>query len=1048
VYPVDDDSEADNARVSVTVHSYDDFGQTTNSKQYFGTVSLGVATYCDRTTRLDPSSLKLVLDDYMQYDTPAGVDDEQYVAVGAGSGHYGLMTGHETLSYAEPQEENLFGSLGTGTDPLLVRLTCSTLSDDGTAISAATAGLLPTSAAAPSTTGIIPACTTLGWDETVAPPKVTSFTYDTHGRVLTRTTTWDSSTTAPGGVSSTSDTLSYTLTATTDGEESCTGADVLQTVLTDGQGNATTTRVCTLNDFPLSRSDANGNTTTFQHDADGLTTRVTHPNGAYITYDYYYPCPTAQDGETATCTSTSTAQTNCPYDTQSPARSCVVQTANAGAGNTSYADGVLQASIRDGLGRVVLTRDNLGGVSGSGYTGTQSRTSSTYDSLGLETSRTVQIGASNPLIYTTTTTYDAELRPSQECGPRGMSTQYVRDDIAQQTLLLSNGTQRSQIAYNDSQMPTGIVDCPLVTGSTQGGSGSCPTVAASTSSATCTGSGFYSYSLHDGSGLEHAALASGSGSETGASIKSVTGTSTYSADSLVYSYSMSATPTDSTQSNLTASSAFTRDLQGPAIAMAISVTDRTGTATTFTGDTYSYTNIDQLQSATNNLSTSDASLVESYAYTPVRLLSQHTNYDGRVHRYYYDDMDRMVRYCYPSLTSGSEGETYTYDALAGTITSVTHFTNPGDCSDSSDGDVPGDSITYTYTRFGAVASKTYSTGASLQWGYDMYQRPVCFADAQATAAGSSCASSPIADGYAPSADQLLTYVTYWSDSDPYRRGLVESTCRGVADVPAGTYATKCIDSDYYTSVDTGGSCASDLNSIVGAYAGALKTKQLCTGGSCLAGTGTAVYTTTYTYDEFSRQCEVENVTAAGEIILDSIFTYDQFNNLVQEISTSALDSSTDSNFQTAYTYDGLMRVAGMTRSTLSGSVLETISYTYDAASNITQKVQSVYVTETPTTTTPTPTTSGIGGTRDTPTPGSGATENPTSAPTTPRGMGHDSGCALGDDPPAPLLSPPSAGALVILGIAVLHRSWRRRVAREARHFGNRSPSDQSPTPGS
>ena len=55
---------------------------------------------------------------------------------------------------------------------------------------------------------------------------------------------------------------------------------------------------------------------------------------------------------------------------------------------------------------------------------------------------------------------------------------------------------------------------------------------------------------------------------------------------------------------------------------------------------------------------------------------------------------------------------------------------------------------------------------------------------------------------------------------------------------------------------------------------------------------------------------------------------------------------------------------------------------YDAASNITQKVQSVYVTETPTTTTPTPTTSGIGGNRDTPTPGSGATENPTSAPTT------------------------------------------------------------------
>jgi hypothetical protein len=123
VYPVDDSSETGNARVSVTVHSYDDFGQVTNSKEYFGTVSLGVATYCDRTTRLDPSSLKLVLDDYMQYDTPTAVDSQQYVPVGAGSGHYSLTTGHETLSYAEPQEANLFGSLGTSTPP---RISCGT----------------------------------------------------------------------------------------------------------------------------------------------------------------------------------------------------------------------------------------------------------------------------------------------------------------------------------------------------------------------------------------------------------------------------------------------------------------------------------------------------------------------------------------------------------------------------------------------------------------------------------------------------------------------------------------------------------------------------------------------------------------------------------------------------------------------------------------------------------------------------------------------------------------------------------------------------------
>ncbi len=1028
VYPVDDSSESGNARVSVTVHSYDDFGQTTDAKEYFGTVSLGVATFCDRTTRLDPSSLKLVLDDYSQYDTPSAVNSAQYIPLGAGSGHYGLTTGHETLSYAEPQEDNLFGSLGTSTDPLLVRLTCSTLSSDGNTISAATTGLLPTSTAAPPTAGIISACTALDWDQTVAPPKVTSFTYDSHGRVLTRTTAWSASTTTPGGVSSTSDTLGYTLTATTGSEESCGTSNVLQTVLTDGQGNTTTSRVCTLNEFPLSSTDANGNTTTYQHDTDGLTTRVTYPNGTYITYDYYYPCPTAQDGATATCPSSSTALTNCPYDIQSPARSCMVQTAHAGTGNSSYADGILHASIRDGLGRVVLTRDNLGGVAGSGFTGTQTRATYTYDSLGLETSRTVQIGASNPLIYTTTTSYDAKLRPSEECSPRGMSEQYVRDDIAQQALVVSNGTQHEQIAYNDIQMPTGIVDCQLVAGGTQSTSGSCPTVAASTSSATCSGSGFYSYSLHDGSGLEHATLASGSGTETGASIKSVTGTATYSADSLVYGYSMTATPTDSSLSALTAASAFTRDLQGPAITMAMSVTDESGTTTTFSGDTYAYTNIDELQSATNNLSTESTSLTESYAYTPIRLLSQQTNYDGRVHHYYYDNMDRMVRYCYPSLTSGSEGETYTYDPLAGSVTSVTHFTNAGSCSSSSDGDVAGDSITYTFTRFGAVASKTYSTGASLQWGYDVYQRPVCFADAQATAAGSSCSSTPIAVGYAPAADQLLTYVSYWPDSDTYRRGFVESTCRGVVGTTAGSYETKCIDNDYYTSVDTGGSCNTDLSSIVGAYAGAAKTKQLCTGGSCLAGSGTAEYTTTYTYDDFGRQCEVESVSAAGSTILDSVFTYDQFNNLVEEVSTSALDTSTDSNYQTAYTYDGLMRVTGTTRSSLSGTVLETIAYTYDAASNITEKVQSVYVTDTPTMTTPTPTSGGIGGGKATPTPGRATTGTPTGTEPAPVPSGHGGGgggggCEIAE--PAAMSVPSCVGAFAVLGCAIPRRRRRR-----------------------
>ena len=973
VYPVNFAAENGNARVSTVVRSYDSFGELIHSQQYFGTSASAVVTSCDRPTRLNYTPLTLVVDDYMEYDTPSTVNPStNYLPLGSGSGHYGLMVGHQTFSYAEPQLPgvNQFGSVGATTDPLLVHLTCSTLTGDGRAISQASTGLLPTTASVPAFVGDVDQCNSPGWDQSVAPPKVTSFTYDSHGRVLNRTTQWNSAS-PPAGVSSTSDTLAYTLTATQAGEESCAGSSVLQTVLTDAQGNTTQSRECTLNDFPLSKTDANGNLTTYQHDGNGLTTQVTYPNGTYVAYGYYYQCPLAQDGQTQTCPAGTTAQTNCPYDDQTPVRSCVVQMLHAGTNpstgqaNSSYADGVLQATIKDGLGRVAELRDNLGGVDGAGYTTLQTRSVRTYNGLGLEVSSADEIGVSAPLIYTSTVAYDEKLRPSLVCAPRGMATQFARDDIAQQVLRLSNGTQRELLAYDDGQMETATTDCPLVGGTTTYTNGaSCPTLATSTASATCSGNGYYSYSLHDGSGLEHSSSATGSGTEQGASILSVGGVPTYSADSLIYGYSMTTTNANGGTTPLTASSSWSRDLQGLPLTMGLTVTDANNISTTFSSDTYAYNNIAETLSETNKLSQSGGvTLAENYAYTPIRLVSQRTNYDGLVHQYFYDTMDRMARYCYPSLISGVEGENFTYDAITGSVLSVTHFSNPGSCSASTAGDVPADSITYTYTRFGAVQSKTYSNGGvatwndgSLGWAYDSYQRPVCFADAQATFNGSACPASP-ADNFTASPDQLLTYTVYWPDSDQFRRGFIQSTCHGVADGNGG-FVTKCLDTDYYTAADTTGSCDPTLQSgLTGGYAGATKTTMLCTGGSCLTDGGTPVYTTTYLYDASGRQCSVQSINAVGALILGTSYSYDQFDNLVSEASTSQLDTSTDSNFQNAYTYDGLMRLSTMTRSDLSDNLLETISYTYDAASNITQKVDSVVVTptSTPAPGTPTPT---------------------------------------------------------------------------------------------
>lgn len=950
VFPVDDVGESGTVRLSVATRAYDSFGNAINARLYYGTAATAVLTTCDRALRLDPGPLQLVSDDYRSFDTPTSLDGDGYVALGPGAGHYGLRTGRELFSYLEPQADatSIYGAIADTSGPILVQLTCGTLTDAATAIAVSTTGLLPADTAAPGTAGTT-ACGTPAWDTSVAAPKQTAYTYDGIGRVLTRTTSWADGASPPdGSIASTSDTLAYTLATTEAGEESCgDAADVLQTTLTDGQGNVTTTRVCTLNGFPLSIVDAAGNTRTMTHDAEGLTTQVTYPNGAAVTYDYYYQCPIAADGVTPTCPAESTAS-DCPYDDQTPARSCVVQTLEAGSSGATYADGVLQVSIKDGLGRVVARRDNLGGQSGAGYTALQTRATTTWDDLGRESSRTEQIGAGDPLVYTTTTAYDAKSRPSLLCGPRGNARQYGYDDIQQQVLSLRNGIQKRQTSYNDARQATAVLDCPVMAGTATSAAGDCPTAASSVASVSCSGTGYASYTLHDGGGVPHSLVAAGA--ETGASVSAVQGTATWSADLLRYAYTATATAASgSPQAAVTASSAWTRDLQGLPLVLDVSVTDGGGTTSTFASDTYSYNDIGETLGERNKLSdVGDVTLQETYDYTPNRLISTRVNAAGVTFQSSYDAMDRLERYCYPS-GSGSEGETLTYDGLTGSLLSITHFTNPSgcmSCSGDACGDVATDAITYTYARFGKPLTKTYADGTALQWGYDAYQRPSCFADAVATAAGSSCPPSPTDADFAPVADQLLTWITYWPDSDAYRRGLPMSICRGVAD-GAGGFLTKCLDYDYYTPVDVGGACDASLAGVVGAFAGFAKSETLCTGGSCLSGTGTLEYQTTWLYDAHGRACSVQSLNGAGALILGTTYAYDQFDNLVAETSASDLDASTTSNFQMTYAYDGLMRVISSGRAAADGSFLESNSYTYDAASNLIQKVRVAALTATP-----------------------------------------------------------------------------------------------------
>ena len=978
VYNAGDDAQA---RRSVLAYTYDSFGNTLNSKVYHATDSSGIVSSCNRATALDASGLKLVLDVYKAYDTPSAAASNGFVELGDNAAHFGLPAGAVSFAYLDEDESGVeaHGALGDSDAPVLVTLMCQNLTTSadsvgvGKAVASTTKGLLSTSTSVPTILGTLPACDAPSWSTTVAPPKTTSVSYDTAGRILQKTVAWTAGYEPPDGIRSATESFAYQLTAPAGDEESCGagGSHVLQTTHTDPTGQSSIQRSCLLNGWALSSTDADGHRTTMEHAPNGLTVKVTHPNGTYVSTDHYYACPLAQDGRTSTCPSGSAALTSCPYDTAEEKRSCMVETLHAGSdpgtgsAQSSYVDGVLNATIKDGLGREVMTRDNLGGISGAGFSAVQTRSAKSYDSLGQLRASTMQVGASSPLVYETTVELDEKLRPKLVCDPRGNAHEFVHDDVTQAKRVIFNGNTGEIYDLNDSQKLSSIATCALTAGQTAAGSGGCPTVASDTDSVACPAAAYMSYTLHDGLGLEHSVTAStGTDAEDGASIESLNGVSVFSAERLQYAYSVTATGTDGKQ--LTASMSKLRDLHGKSLQTDLSIAPSDGDATTVLTDSHVFNERGEVTGIENLLTLDDGTpLTDSFAYTPTGMLDTTTSYAGVAYHNYYDAMDRRVRYCFASEAGGSEGERIERDPITGKMLAVTHFTNPSDCSACAGGDcgdVDGDSIRYSYNAFGAIQSITYADGAQLQWAYDQYQRLKCHADALATANGSSCPDSPVADDFAPDPSQRLVVYTHWDDGDPYRRGMLKSMCRGMLDAASGTFVTKCIDHDYYTPVDVGGSSQAELANLVGAYSGSLKTEALCAGGSCLDGSGTLVYRTTHLYDAHGRSGSVESVNAGGKVILGSLFGYDQYDNVVHEEHVSDLDSSTESNYQKDYGYDGLLRLSSEKVSDSQGNLLESTTYEYDAGDNLVRKVH--YVADA---VTPTPT-EGVGQPQDTPSP--------------------------------------------------------------------------------
>jgi hypothetical protein len=700
------------ARLSIVGKSYDSFGNLINRKAYHGTSATGIVSDCSqRFTRMDPSPLNLVLDSYLQYDTPSDIQNN-FLVMGQGAKHYGLLAGALTFLYEDPDD----GGAASSATPVSVTLSCNSFTTDsgletaGTAVKTNLFGALPTTTSAPSVLGVVDACTSPNWDQSVAPPKKTTYTHDGAGRVVSVLGQW-AGTEQQRGIESTQTSFTYALSNGVSGESPCADGKVLQKTTTDAHGNQSVSRVCTQNSFFLSSADEEGRTVTYSHDPVGLATRITQPNGSYQQHDYYYACPLAQDGFTPTCPDGNTANGACPYGDPGLARSCTVATQVAGAGNVSYMDGVKNIVVKDGSGRTIQTLDNLGpGSSGAGYDQLQTRSRSTYDDRGLLVAKSSSIGVSSPLVYTTTSSYGPKLRPTLACGPRGDSHQLIHDDLGQHVKRTMNGHQLNRMSMNDSRKLTEIQDCPVVETQSLSAGTNCPTVTTATQNAACSGNIYLTEIMRDGAGNQRGITASDPAADgsNGASIGSVSAAVTYSAELHKHGFSVQGTAVGSGQS-ASATAAWERDLNGLGLGNSLSVTAGTGpTTTSFSSSTFAF---DALRNHTGETNLLGGGLATSNTFTPTRKLSTHTDYAGTQFHSYYDDMDWLVRHCYPAAGSGSEGEITTHDPITGEILSISHFTNPGACSACSDGDcgdVIDNRIDYAYNAFGGIELKTYS----------------------------------------------------------------------------------------------------------------------------------------------------------------------------------------------------------------------------------------------------------------------------------------------------------------------------------------------------
>lgn len=314
------------------------------------------------------------------------------------------------------------------------------------------------------------------------PGKTTALTYDSAGRLLTRTET----DTATGQTRIT--TMTYNaqgLVATLDGPR--TDVTDVTTFAYDAQGNLTVTTNALNQAASITSVDAHGRPLTLV-DANGATTTLTYdPLGRLLTRTVASATTTFTYDQVGQLTKTTLPDGSYLTNTYGAARRLTAVTDNLGnkieytydlAGNRTQEQvkdpgGVLKRTLSrtyNALSQLTQTVAGAGQTTTFTYDANGNPTSTTVDPAGLNQATTQAFDALNRLTTTTdalngltTYTYDARNNLTSVTDPKGLTTTYTYDGLNRVTQQQSPDTGTTTYAYDAAGNRTSTTDARAVT---------------------------------------------------------------------------------------------------------------------------------------------------------------------------------------------------------------------------------------------------------------------------------------------------------------------------------------------------------------------------------------------------------------------------------------------------------------------------------------------------------------------------------------------------------------------------------------------------------